>query len=70
MQNPDIKWHEITEGTLNYLRISSAGLLLLLLASLMFAANVFTMTIKWKIRLAKSLLATITASPEAEGVKS
>jgi cytochrome c oxidase cbb3-type subunit I len=70
MQNPDIKWHEITEGTLIYLRISSAGLLVLLLASFMFAVNIFIMTITWKIRLAKSLLATITASPEAEGVKS
>jgi cytochrome c oxidase cbb3-type subunit I len=70
MQNPDIKWHEITVGTLNYLRVSTLGFLFLLLGGLLFALNIFTMTISWKIRLVKSLIGSYTSSFEAEEVKS
>lgn len=70
MQNPSIGWHEITASTLNYLRISTAGLFLLLLGSLMFAANIFSATAIWQTRLAKSLAASFASPFEAEEVKS
>jgi hypothetical protein len=43
--------------------------MLLLLGSLLFAANIFGMTLKWKLALLKSLLAAIKAplaTPEVE----
>ncbi|HUA66403.1 MAG TPA: cbb3-type cytochrome c oxidase subunit I [Alphaproteobacteria bacterium] len=70
MQNPAISWHEITQGMLIYLRFSSAGLLVLLLGSVLFALNIFVMTAKWQLQLAKSLAASFAGSFEAEEVKS
>jgi cytochrome c oxidase cbb3-type subunit 1 len=70
MQNPNISFTEITQGTLNYLRISSVGFCLLLLGGVLFAVNIFAMTAIWQTKLAKSLVAAIAASPEAEEVKS
>ena len=37
-----------------WLMISTSGLLLLLLGSVLLLVNIFVMTIKWKISLAKS----------------
>ena len=70
LQNPSIPFADITQGTLNYLRISTAGLAFLLLGSLMLAANVFVMTIKWKLGLMKSVFAAVNAPLEAQEVKS
>ncbi len=52
------------------LRISTLGLLFLLLGSLLFAANVFVMTIKWKLALVKTVLAAVTAPLKTAEVKS
>jgi membrane-bound ClpP family serine protease len=41
------------------LRVSTTGLLFLLLGSLLFAANIFVMTFKWKLALIKSVIAAI-----------
>jgi hypothetical protein len=47
-----------------FLRVGTTGLMLLLLGSLLFAANIFGMTLKWKLALLKSLLAAIKAPLE------
>ncbi len=52
------------------LRVSTLGLFFLLLGSLLFAANIFVMTIKWKIALAKTVFAAVTAPLETSEVKS
>jgi cytochrome c oxidase cbb3-type subunit 1 len=52
------------------LMISTSGLLLLLLGSVLLTVNIFVMTIKWKIALAKSAFAAITAPLESTEVKS
>jgi hypothetical protein len=48
-----------------FLRTGTTGLLLILLGSLLFAANVLAMTLKWKLALLKSLLAAVKAPLEA-----
>jgi cytochrome c oxidase cbb3-type subunit I len=70
MQNPNISFTAITQGTLCYLRISSVGFCLLLLGGVLFAVNIFAMTAIWQTKLAKTIVAAIVASPEAEEVKS
>jgi cytochrome c oxidase cbb3-type subunit I len=57
------------ESSLPFLRVSTTGLLLLLLGSLLFAANIFTMTFKWKLALLKSLIAAVKAPLETAEVK-
>ena len=52
------------------LMISTAGLLLLLLGSGLMLLNIFVMTIKWKIALAKTAFAAVTAPLESSEVKS
>jgi cytochrome c oxidase cbb3-type subunit 1 len=58
------------ETSLPFLRVSSTGLLLLLLGSLLFAANIFAATFKWKLALLKTLLAAVNAPLETAEVKS
>ncbi|HVU08925.1 MAG TPA: cbb3-type cytochrome c oxidase subunit I [Verrucomicrobiae bacterium] len=58
------------ETMLPFLRVSTTGILLLLLGSLLFAANIFVMTFKWKLTLLKSLLAAVKAPLETAEVKS
>jgi cytochrome c oxidase cbb3-type subunit 1 len=52
------------------LMISTTGLLLLLLSSVMLTLNIFVMTTKWKIALAKAAFAAVTAPLESSEVKS
>lgn len=52
------------------LRFSTLGLLLLLLGSLLFAANIFVMTFKWKMTLLKLVISTVKAPLETAEVKS
>jgi cytochrome c oxidase cbb3-type subunit 1 len=62
----------VEQGLKNYnfasalpaLRISTLGLLLLLLGSLLFAANIFVMTFKWKLTLIKSVISAVKAPLE------
>jgi len=69
LQSPGIRFADITQGALPYLRVSTTGLLLLLSGSVLFAANIFAMTLKWKLALLKSLLDAIQSPLEAEEVK-
>jgi cytochrome c oxidase cbb3-type subunit 1 len=48
-----------------WLMISTTGLLCLLLGSLLLAANIFVMTMKWKLALAKTVIAYIKSPLEA-----
>jgi cytochrome c oxidase cbb3-type subunit 1 len=57
-------------GTLGFLRVSTLGLLFLLLGSLLFAANIFVMTFKWKLALIKSVITYIKSPLETAEVKS
>jgi hypothetical protein len=61
---------DILQSSLPFLRVSTTGLLFLLLGSLLFAANIFAMTFKWKLALLKSAIAAIKAPLEASEVKS
>jgi hypothetical protein len=60
----------VTRATLPFLRVSTTGQLLLLLGSLMFAANIFVMTFKWKLALLKTAFAAVIAPLETSEVKS
>jgi cytochrome c oxidase cbb3-type subunit 1 len=70
MQDPNIAFVDIVQGTLMYLRVSTLGLALLLVGSLMLAANIFSMIIRWKLGLVKSVLAAVQAPLETQEVKS
>lgn len=69
LQNPTIPFADITQGTLMYLRVSTTGLLVLLLGSLLFAANIFVMTAKWKLSLLKAGFAAVTSPLETKEAK-
>jgi cytochrome c oxidase cbb3-type subunit 1 len=58
------------ESSLPFLRVSTLGLLFLLLGSLLFAANIFVMTFKWKLALIKSVITYIKSPLETAEVKS
>ncbi|MGH7988911.1 MAG: cbb3-type cytochrome c oxidase subunit I [Limisphaerales bacterium] len=58
------------ETALPFLRVSTLGFLFLLLGSLLFAANIFAMTLKWKLSLLKSFIAAVRAPLETAEVKS
>jgi cytochrome c oxidase cbb3-type subunit 1 len=49
------------EATLPFLRAATLGWLFLLLGSLMFAANIFVMTLKWKMTLVKTMIVAVKA---------
>src|SRR5208283_3429226 len=51
-------------ASLPFLRVSTTGLLLLLLGSLLFAANIFAATFKWKLALLKTVIAAVKAPLE------
>jgi cytochrome c oxidase cbb3-type subunit 1 len=70
LHNPNVPFTNILQGTLLYLRISTMGLLLLLLGSLMFAANIFLMSTKWHMGLVKCITTVIKDSLAAGEVKS
>jgi cytochrome c oxidase cbb3-type subunit 1 len=52
------------------LMISTTGLIFLLLGGLMLLLNIFVMTIKWKLAIAKTVIQTVTAPLETSEVKS
>jgi len=66
--NPDVAVVDVTKATLPFLRVSTTGLLLILLGNLLFALNIFGLTLVWKLALLKrgmafikSPLATVSA---------
>jgi hypothetical protein len=65
--NPDVAVVDVSAATLPFLRVSTTGLLLILLGNLLFALNIFGLTYIWKIALLKKAIAIVKTSLEAEG---
>jgi cytochrome c oxidase cbb3-type subunit 1 len=59
--NSQTAFADSTAAALMFLRAGTTGLLFILLGSMLFAANIFVMTLKWKLALLKSLIAAIKA---------
>ena len=70
LHNSETAFADSTNVALIFLRVGTTGLLLILLGSLLFAANIFAMTLKWKLALLKSLLAAVKAPLETAEAKS
>jgi cytochrome c oxidase cbb3-type subunit 1 len=64
LQNPDIAFAESTRSMLPFLRISTTGLLLIVLGNLLFFANIMGLTILWKLALAKKFIAFVKSPLE------
>ena len=64
--NPGVASVDVSAATLPFLRVSTTGLLLLLLGNLLFALNIFAMTFVWKLALLRKAIA-IVKTPLAEG---
>ena len=57
--NPSVAVVDVSKATLPFLRVSTTGLLFLLFGNLLFALNIFAMTLKWKFALLKTLIAAV-----------
>jgi len=55
---------DVTNATLMFFRISTTGQLFFVIGSLLFAANIFVMTARWKFGLMKCCLAMVKAPLE------
>jgi cytochrome c oxidase cbb3-type subunit 1 len=67
--NPNVAPVDVARATLPYLRASTTGLLFLLFGNLLFALNIFGLTLRWKLALLKKAVAIVKAPLTAEGVK-
>ncbi|HTR41318.1 MAG TPA: cbb3-type cytochrome c oxidase subunit I [Pseudomonadales bacterium] len=70
MQDSTVPFMNIIQDSLMYLRFSTLGWFSLLVGSLMLAANIFVMTIRWKMALVKTGIAAVKAPLETETAKS
>lgn len=61
-----IAFLDVTRATLLWFRISTTGLLLIVLGNLLFALNIFSMTFVWKLSLLKQAVALVTAPLETD----
>lgn len=66
LADPQTPFAAASGAALKFLRISTTGQAVMLLGALLFAANLFIMTFKWKLGLIKSALAAIKAPLETE----
>jgi cytochrome c oxidase cbb3-type subunit 1 len=69
LNDPSIVFADVIKSALPFLRASTTGLLLLVIANLLFALNIFTMILAWKWSVAKSFFAAVTAPLEKSEVK-
>jgi len=69
LQNPDNTFAGVTNAVLPFLRVSTLGLLFLLIANLLFALNIFAMILAWKWSVARAVFAAVTAPLEKSEVK-
>jgi cytochrome c oxidase cbb3-type subunit I len=65
LRDANIDFADSTAKALIFLRAGTTGLLLILLGSLLFAANLFVMTIRWKLALLKTVIAFIKSPLDA-----
>ena len=67
LRDATVPFADANAAALKFLRWSTLGQASILLGALLFAVNLFAMTIKWKLALLKSLIAAIKAPlPDAE----
>jgi cytochrome c oxidase cbb3-type subunit 1 len=66
-ENPSVAPVDVARAALPFLRVSTTGLLLLLLGNLLFALNIFAMTLKWKFALLKTVIAAVKAPLDTKG---
>ena len=59
-----IAFLEANQAALLWFRISTTGLLLVVLGNLLFALNVFALTAVWKLALAKNIIAGVKPALE------
>jgi cytochrome c oxidase cbb3-type subunit 1 len=69
LNDPAVAFADSTKAMLMFLRVSTTGLLLLVIASLLFALNIFVMILAWKWSVAKAVFAAVTAPLEKSEVK-
>jgi cbb3-type cytochrome oxidase subunit 1 len=70
LQDPNIAFTETTKAMLPYLRVSTTGLLLMLLGNLLFFVNIIGLTLRWKFELFKKFIAFMGTPVETAEVKS
>ena len=70
LANANIAFADANSAALKFLRISTTGQLLLLLGALLFAANLFIMTLQWQLGIAKMVIAYIKSPLKTLEVKS
>ena len=61
LADPNAAFADSTGVALIFLRAGTTGLMLILLGALLFAVNIFAMTLKWKLALLKALRAALQA---------
>jgi cytochrome c oxidase cbb3-type subunit I len=66
-QDPNIAFAESTRAMLPFLRVSTTGLLLMLLGNLLFFANVMGLTLRWKLALLTKFIALVKSPLEEPG---
>jgi cytochrome c oxidase cbb3-type subunit 1 len=69
LNDPNVAFADSTRAVLPFLRASTTGLLLIVIANLLFALNIFAMIIAWKWSVAKAVFAAVTAPLEKPEVK-
>lgn len=69
LADPDAAFAESTKAMLPYLRASTLGLTFLLLASLLFALNVFVMLLGWHKSIILAIIAAVTTPLKKSEVK-
>ncbi len=66
LNHQDVGFMDAMKATLPFLRVSTIGLMLLLLGNLLFALNIFGLTFVWEKALVKKAFAVVTAPLETE----
>ncbi len=69
LQDASVPFADSTKTVLPFLRVSTMGLLLMLIANLLFALNIFAMIIAWKWSVTKAVFAAVTAPLDKSEVK-
>jgi len=64
LADPSIAFADANSAALKFLRVSTTGQLLVLLGAILFAANIFIMTIQWKLGIAKTVVAYLKSPLE------
>ncbi len=69
LQDASLTFPDVMNSSLMFLRISTMGLLLILIGNLLFALNIFVMTYTWKMALLKKVMPFVNAPLETAEVK-